>query len=275
MKRLFSCVCTFAAAFILMSMTGVVTAYASTGSIDTSHAKDGFITVNYSSDSKLKVGIQYGENKTSYKNCPDGKTAAFSLDPGDGTYTITVCENVSGTTYQVIGKETVNVKIKNEYAPYLISTADVQFTAGDAVSKKAAEICKGATTDAEKVTAIYNYIAGHYTYDTKLAAEISSGIVSKYIPNTNAALNSSKGICYDLSSLFAAMCRSQNIPCSLTKGYVGRSYHAWNKVNVDGAWYQIDLTYAVTERVRNASNLSDCVSPLNYTQQSDSLAIAA
>lgn len=83
MKRLFSCVCTFVAAFILMSMTGVVTASASTGSIDTSHAKDGFVTVNYASDSKLKVGIQYGDNKTSYKNCPSGKTAEFSLDQGD------------------------------------------------------------------------------------------------------------------------------------------------------------------------------------------------
>ena len=105
--------------------------------------------------------------------------------------------------------------------------------------------------------------------------QITSGKVSKYIPDTNATLNSSKGICYDLSSLFAAMCRSQSIPCSLTKGYAGRSYHAWNKVNVDGAWYQIDLTYAVTERVLNANSLSDCVSPLHYTQQSDSLAIAA
>ena len=102
MKRLFSCVCTFVAAFILMSMTGVVTASASTGSIDTSHAKDGFVTVNYASDSKLKVGIQYGDNKTSYKNCPSGKTAEFSLDQGDGTYTITVCENISGTTYQAV-----------------------------------------------------------------------------------------------------------------------------------------------------------------------------
>ena len=241
MKRLFSCVCTFVAAFILMSMTGVVTASASTGSIDTSHAKDGFVTVNYASDSKLKVGIQYGDNKTSYKNCPSGKTAEFSLDQGDGTYTITVCENISGTTYQVVSRETVNAKIKNEYAPYIISTADVQFAAGDAVSQKAAEICKGAATDAEKVTAIYNYIAGHYTYDTKLADEITSGKVSKYIPDTSATLSSSKGICYDLSSLFAAMCRSQSIPCSLTKGYAGRSYHAWNKVNVDGAWYQIDL----------------------------------
>ena len=108
--------------------------------------------------------------------------------------------------------------VVNASAPYLIATTDVQFTSGDDVCKKAAELCKDAKTDMDKVTAIYNYIAGHYTYDTKLANDITSGKVSKYIPDTAATLNSNKGICYDLASLFAAMCRSQDIPCTLTKG---------------------------------------------------------
>ena len=165
--------------------------------------------------------------------------------------------------------------VVNAYAPYLIATTDVQFTSGDDVCKKAAELCKDAKTDMDKVTAIYNYIAGHYTYDTKLANDITSGKVSKYIPDTAATLNSNKGICYDLASLFAAMCRSQNIPYTLTKGYAGSSYHAWNKVNVSGNWYQIDMTYAVTKRVINETTFAGCVSPLTYSQQSDTLAVSA
>ena len=166
--------------------------------------------------------------------------------------------------------------VVNAYAPYLIATTDVQFTSGDDVCKKAAELCKDAKTDMDKVTAIYNYIAGHYTYDTKLANDITSGKVSKYIPDTAATLNSDKGICYDLASLFAAMCRSQNIPCALTKGYAGSSYHAWNKVSVGGKWYQIDLTYAVLYRTKTpATKLAACVSPLTYTNQSDALAVTA
>ena len=106
------------------------------------------------------------------------------------------------------------------------------------------------------------YKRQHYTYDTKLASDITSGKVSKYIPDTAATLNSNKGICYDLASLFAAMCRSQDIPCTLTKGYAGSSYHAWNKVNVSGNWYQIDMTYAVTKRVINETSFVGCVSPL-------------
>ena len=105
--------------------------------------------------------------------------------------------------------------------------------------------------------------------------QFTSGKVSKYIPDTAATLNSNKGICYDLVSLFAAMCRSQDIPCTLTKGCAGSSYHAWNKVNVSGNWYQIDMTYAVTKRVINETTFAGCVSPLTYSQQSDTLAVSA
>ena len=150
---------------------------------------------------------QYGERCPT--RVPERQDAVFSLEQGDGTYTIFLCENISGTTYRVVTSKRVNAKIENAYAPYLIATTDVQFTSGDDVCKKAAELCKDAKTDMDKVTAIYNYIAGHYTYDTKLASGITAGKVSKYIPDTAATLSSNKGICYDLAS--AAMYRNQNL----------------------------------------------------------------
>ena len=276
MKRLFCQACAMLAALIVMSVFLPANASAANVDIiDTTNANYGFVTVRYTSDAKLKVGIQYGNEKVSYKNCPSGKDAVFSLEHGDGTYTISLCENISGTTYRIVTSKRVNARIENAYAPYLIATTDVQFTSGDDVCKKAAELCKDAKTDMDKVTAIYNYIAGHYTYDTRLADDIASGRVSKYIPDTAATLASDKGICYDLASLFAAMCRSQNIPCTLTKGYAGSSYHAWNKVNVNGSWYQIDMTYAVTRRVINETTFAGCLSPLTYTQQDNTLAVSA
>ena len=224
MKRLFRFACTiFAAAVLSMGFT----AAAANDIVDMSNTSHGYVTVNYTSSAKLKVGIQYNGGKTVYRDCPSGKDASFSLDQGD------------------------------------------------AVSAKAAELCKNAKTDEEKVVAIYNYMADRYSYDYKLANEITSGKITKYIPDTAATLKGTTGICYDFSSLFAAMCRSQGIPCALTKGYAGSSYHAWNKVNLNGKWYQIDLTYAVTRSVKNAKTLHDCVSPLTYTNTSDALAVAA
>ena len=272
MKRLFRFACTvFAAAVLSMGFT----AAAANDIVDTSNTSHGYVTVNYTSSAKLKVGIQYNGGKTVYRDCPSGKDASFSLDQGDGKYTVTLYRNVSGSSYEEVSSKTMNVTVKDAYAPYLVSTAEVQFSKGDAVSSKAAELCKNAKTDEEKVVAIYNYMAGRYSYDYALANEITSGKITKYIPDTAATLKGTTGICYDFSSLFAAMCRSQGIPCALTKGYAGSSYHAWNKVNLNGKWYQIDLTYAVTRSVKNAKTLHDCVSPLTYTNTSDALAVAA
>ena len=118
MKRLFRHACAMLAVLIVMSMFTVVNASAANGTaIDTSNARYGFVTVNYTSGAKLKVGVQYQGGKVAYKNCPSGKDVAFALDQGDGTYTITVCENLSGKTYRVVSSKTVNAKIENEYAP--------------------------------------------------------------------------------------------------------------------------------------------------------------
>ena len=239
MKRLFRYVCVFLAAFTLLSLVTVAGA-AGTQVIDASHTSAGYVTVSYTSAARLKVGIQYGSGKTAYRDCPSG-TTSFALDQGNGTYTVSVCQNLSGTSYRVVASQTMRVTIDSANAPYLISTSEVPFTAGDAVTTKAAELCKNAKTDEQKVVAIYNFIAGRYTYDQALADRITSGQVKSYIPSPTATLSGTKGICYDFASLFAAMCRSQNIPCALTKGYAGNSYHAWNKVNVGGKWYAIDL----------------------------------
>lgn len=48
-----------------------------------------------------------------------------------------------------------------------------------------------------------------------------------------------------------------------------------NSLNVSGNWYQIDMTYAVTKRVINETTFAGCVSPLTYSQQSDTLAVSA
>ena len=129
MKRLFCHACAMLAVLLVMSMFTVVNASAANGTtIDTTNAKYGFVTVNYTSNAKLKVGIQYGSEKVSYKNCPSGKDAVFSLEHGDGTYTISL----------IVTSKRVNARIENAYAPYLLATADVQSTSGGAVCHNAA-----------------------------------------------------------------------------------------------------------------------------------------
>ena len=165
MKRLFRFACTiFAAAVLSMGFT----AAAANDIVDMSNTSHGYVTVNYTSSAKLKVGIQYNGGKTVYRDCPSGKDASFSLDQGDGKYTVTLYRNVSGSSYEQVASRSMNVTVKDRFAPYLVSTSDIQFSKGDAVSAKAAELCKNAKTDEEKVVAIYNYMADRYSYDRPL-----------------------------------------------------------------------------------------------------------
>ena len=91
MKRLFRFACTvFAAAVLSMGFT----AAAANDIVDTSNTSHGYVTVNYTSSAKLKVGIQYNGGTTVYRDCPSGKDASFSLDQGDGKYTVTLYRNV-------------------------------------------------------------------------------------------------------------------------------------------------------------------------------------
>lgn len=97
-------------------------------------------------------------------------------------------------------------------APYLVSTTEITFSSQDSVGRKAAELCAGLTEDADKVVAIHNYIASHFTYDNIFAAQVAAGQVVNYTPDTARTLETRTGICYDFSALFAAMCRSQGHP---------------------------------------------------------------
>ena len=128
MKRLFRFACTvFAAAVLSMGFT----AAAANDIVDTSNTSHGYVTVNYTSSAKLKVGIQYNGGTTVYRDCPSGKDASFSLDQGDGKYTVTLYRNVSGSSYEEVSSKTMNVTVKDRFAPYLVSTSDIQFSKGD------------------------------------------------------------------------------------------------------------------------------------------------
>ena len=124
MKRLFRYVCVLLAAFTLLSLVTVAGA-AGTQVIDASHTSAGYVTVSYTSSARLKVGIQYGSGKTAYRDCPSG-TTSFALDQGNGTYTVSVCQNISGTSYRVVASQTMRVTIDSANAQLAGAQAAVE-----------------------------------------------------------------------------------------------------------------------------------------------------
>lgn len=107
------------------------------------------------------------------------------------------------------------------------------------------EICATSFTDEEKAKAAYTWILNNITYD------YDCNPVYQY-SNLDKTLQTKKGICYDIANLFTAICRSQNIPCYSVDGYRKDDYqykHTWNRVRIDGAWSNVDITADLTNSI--------------------------
>ena len=99
------------------------------------------------------------------------------------------------------------------------------------------EIATG-TTDEEKVKSVYTWMTENFTYDHNYDCLYQYSNITK-------TLQTQPGVCYDISCLFAAICRSQDIPCYVVDGYsrTNRSIqHTWNRVHINGIWYDVDVT---------------------------------
>ncbi len=212
--------------------------------VDAAKSDTGIVAISYSSDVRLKVTVEKSGKRVTYDLRNDGKTEYYPLQLGEGSYKVSVLENISGTKYKRVQSQTINLELDDVNKVYLASVQNVNWNRDMKAIKKAEELTKGLKTDREKIKAIYQYLISNISYDyDKLAA-----LDSTYLPDIDKTLEKGKGICYDYSSTFAAMLRSLEIPAKLVKGYstsTGSVYHAWNEVYMSdtGKWIIIDTTH--------------------------------
>lgn len=203
------------------------------------NTNDSTVAVNYEATdySKYKVAVTK-DNNTYYYNLTS-KNEVYPLQMGNGKYTVSLYENVSGKKYKLVESDKINLS-SDKLSVFLSSSQNINWDSNSTTSKLATKLTKDLDTDEKKVEAIYNYVIENIDYDYEEAYNVKSG----YIPNPEEVLSSNKGICYDYSSLLAAMLRSQDIPTKLVKGTSTNTstYHAWNEVYINGKWNVIDTT---------------------------------
>ncbi|RCX21409.1 transglutaminase superfamily protein [Fontibacillus phaseoli] len=210
--------------------------------IKTDQLAKGIIVLDYEVKSgvKTKLLIVKGEGKYSYNLQSGVRNEAFPLQMGNGDYIVSLLEQVKGTTYRAIHKTVLTLNMPNPDQVYLNSVQNVKWSPSSLAVVQAKELIKDATTDEDKVQAIYEFVIDHIQYDNGLAFSASS----EYLPQIDRTLTAKKDICYGYSALFAAMLRSVDIPAKLVMGttdYVD-TYHAWNEVLIGGKWVTIDTT---------------------------------
>lgn len=216
--------------------------------IDASHSDQGYIMVKQKAgEKKLKLRVSLGKSTLTYDLNTDGEFEVFPLQMGSGKYKVEVFKQVSGAQYTGVSSQTVKAELQDEQIPFLYPNQYCWYDEESTAVAKAAEICAGAQSDAEKVQIVYDYVVGNVVYDYIRALKVQSGeIGAGYIPVPDQVLAEKKGICFDIAALVACMLRSQDIPTQLVIGYADRTYHAWNRIWVNGDWLRIDATSVVS-----------------------------
>ena len=252
------------------SAPGILTKSNSKATIDYSNSADGYVMIRFAernNTKELRVLIT-GPSDVRYQYTLDkkGGTEVFPLSDGSGRYTIGVFQQVQGNSYSTALSGTINVELKDEFAPFLRPNQFVNFNKDSKVVAEAAEQTKNSKNLMEDISSIYNFVIKTIKYDRTFAQEVSNGMHKNYVPDVDKVLENKKGICFDYAAVMTAMLRSLGIPTRLVVGYAGTAYHAWidvyseetgwinNVIFFDGEqWKLMDPTFA------SSSNQSDTV----------------
>lgn len=230
--------------------------------VDLSALSSGYLAVSAKGDSRLKVQvIKHDAEETTYNYdiAQDGTPSVFPIQSGDGKYTVIVAQNTTGTRYTVLYNADFEVKLEDEFQPFLRPSDYVNYNKDSDCVKKAEELARNAESALGVVAEVYSYINANISYDRELAKDIQAKKITVYLPDVDKVLSSGKGICFDYAALTAAMLRSQGIPTKMIFGDVSPDnlYHAWNmfytketgwvtvgfEVKAD-SWNRLDLTFS-------------------------------
>lgn len=248
---------------LIPEATGTTVYENETTVMDASNIGEGYFIIQYiGSNAKVKLQVtDPAQVVTTYSLAVDGgKQEVFPLSGGDGTYLITVYENITGKQYAVAFTQEIDVTLNESHLPFLYPNQYVEFESTDETIAIAEKLAYPANTDLDVVSNVFNYCIANIEYDYEEAETVQSG----YIPDIDEVISTGKGICLDYAAVMTSMLRSQKIPTRMEVGYAGTAYHAWIStyiedigwvngiVEFDGTeWKLMDPTFA-----RNATESS-------------------
>ncbi len=174
-----------------------VTVYANEkASVDASNLAEGYLMVKYTGGKSVRIKVQItksGGATYTYDLNNTGAVETFPLTEGDGTYTVKVFENTTGTKYAQAFSTSVTMTLRNDFLPFLYPNQYVNYTMDAQTVAVGAQLCTGKTDDLAKVTAVFDWVVDSFTYDYDKAATVQSG----YLPVVDTVLAEKKGICFD------------------------------------------------------------------------------
>lgn len=139
-------------------------------------------------------------------------------------------ESFRYTQYQRNGQTEVM-----SFAPNYIMTAKERAAVQKKIDQQVKRYLKGLAdaTDYEKVRTIYRRLIQKADYN--LESENNQNIISVFLGKET--------VCQGYASAMQYLMDQLDIPCVIVTGTAKGGPHAWNLVQLDGAWYYVDVTW--------------------------------
>jgi len=237
---------------VLMPETGKKVKKDGSLSIDYSHMDEGYVMVKgVKSKKKQKLLVKYGKNaELRYDINSSGNYEVLPLQYGNGKYTFTLVENMSGKKYSQSGKTTLTAKMKDENRAFLYPNQYVSYTRETEAVLKATELCKDLKdpTPTEIAKTVCGFVKKSFAYDYMKANRVKKDDTKGMMPSIDECWKKRMGVCQDLSAVTCAMLRSQGVPAKLMIGDLKKLYHAWVVLVIDGEEKRFDPTAEIENK---------------------------
>ena len=190
----------------------------------------------------------YGLSSSEYTNILNRASEAIYFDHPDrvefymchASHFCSVHENDTYYSYIVIyaGYDEslfsgINEQIKNALATWINEL------------KAPGNNCVNYSWDALTELKVHDYYVSRLSYDTNCANDYSSKGYFNLAHTAYGALCSKKAVCDGFSSGFELILKELGIDSMIIAGYA-KGGHAWNMVRLDGMWYEVDTTWALS-----------------------------
>ena len=229
---------------VLMPQTGKKTKKDGSLTIDCSNISEGYVMVKgVKSKKKQKLLVKYGkEAELRYDLNGSASYEVIPLQYGNGKYTFTLVQNVSGKKYSQSGKLSLTAKMPDETRAFLYPNQYVDYTPETDAVVKAIDLCRDMKDQTEIAKTICGFVKKNFTYDYLKANTVKSDDTKGLMPQIDDCWNKRMGVCQDLSAVTVAMLRSQGVPAKLMIGNLRDLYHAWVVTYINGEEKRFDPT---------------------------------
>ena len=167
--------------------------------------------------------------------------------------------NISGNGSTLPGKTKRGLRIIWYFNGVTIEDAIKSTPEIDAYAQS---LVKPLSSDRKKAKALYRWIGSNIKYDYEKAE-----LVSRKVTSTSSgaidAFTTRKGICFDMSALYVAMCRAVGLKVRLIVGTansgVSWGEHSWNQVYLteENMWVNVDTTFSIGGNYFDRKNFQD------------------